>query len=81
LATLIFGLLAIISSALRVRGPVYGGYARGWAKWLLLANGTRVDVEGLEHVAPDRPQLFVSNHVSGSTCSRLRPGCRNARAS
>jgi 1-acyl-sn-glycerol-3-phosphate acyltransferase len=64
LATFVFGTLAVLSAAIGVRGPVHHWYTRTWARWLLRANGTRVTVEGLEHVAPDRPQIIAFNHVS-----------------
>jgi len=64
MATALFGGLAVLSAALGIRGRVHYWYARSWARWLLAANGTRVHVEGLEHVALDRPQVIVCNHQS-----------------
>lgn len=63
-ATLLIGLLTIGAAAVGVRGRYYHWAARTWSSWLLAANGTRVDVEGLEHVALDRPQVIAANHVS-----------------
>ncbi|OEH86608.1 hypothetical protein BHU72_10140 [Desulfuribacillus stibiiarsenatis] len=37
--------------------------ARSWAKYLIHTTGSRVQVEGLEHV-PDGPCLIISNHQS-----------------
>lgn len=63
-ATLLIGMLTIGAAALGVRGRYYHWAARTWSRWLLFANGTRVDVEGIEHVALDRPQVIAANHVS-----------------
>jgi 1-acyl-sn-glycerol-3-phosphate acyltransferase len=35
-----------------------------WAKTLLKLSNVRVDVEGVENVLTDRPQIFMSNHQS-----------------
>jgi 1-acyl-sn-glycerol-3-phosphate acyltransferase len=35
-----------------------------WAPFLLWAGGAKLTVEGLEHVDPARPTLYVSNHQS-----------------
>jgi 1-acyl-sn-glycerol-3-phosphate acyltransferase len=35
-----------------------------WATTLLKLSGVRVDVEGVENVLTDRPQIFMSNHQS-----------------
>ncbi|MGD8322322.1 MAG: lysophospholipid acyltransferase family protein [Gemmatimonadota bacterium] len=37
---------------------------RAWARALLRAAGTRVELEGEEQIDPDRPQVLVANHVS-----------------
>jgi 1-acyl-sn-glycerol-3-phosphate acyltransferase len=64
IATMVIGLLVIGAATLRVRGGFYHWAARTWSRWLLFVNGTRVDVEGLEHVVLDRPQVIIGNHVS-----------------
>jgi 1-acyl-sn-glycerol-3-phosphate acyltransferase len=63
-ATLLFGSLAIGAAAVGARGGTFYWIAQTWARWLLIANGTRVLVEGIEHVAADRPQVIAANHVS-----------------
>jgi 1-acyl-sn-glycerol-3-phosphate acyltransferase len=35
-----------------------------WAPFLLWIGGAKLEVEGLEHVEPSRPTLYVSNHQS-----------------
>ena len=37
---------------------------RRWARLLLKAAATRVELENLERIDPDRPQILVANHVS-----------------
>ena len=37
---------------------------RRWARALLKAAGTRVELENLERIDPDRPQILVANHAS-----------------
>lgn len=46
------------------RSWVFEWGARAWSRWILRASGCRLEVEGLEHVASDRPQVIVSNHQS-----------------
>lgn len=64
LATLLQGGLVIVASLFRVRGNIYWSASRSWARWLIWASGCRVTVEGSDHIAMDRPQVFASNHVS-----------------
>jgi 1-acyl-sn-glycerol-3-phosphate acyltransferase len=47
-----------------VRLPAGWLARRLWAPVLLWASGTRVEVEGAEHVDPRRPMVYVSNHQS-----------------
>jgi 1-acyl-sn-glycerol-3-phosphate acyltransferase len=63
-ATLILGSTVIVAGLFHVRGNLYWWCSREWARWLLWATGCRVRVEGREHIALDRPQVFASNHVS-----------------
>ena len=63
-ATFLLGLLVIVASLLGIKGNVHWWAARTWSRWLLRASGCRVTVEGIENIAPDRPQIFASNHVS-----------------
>lgn len=39
--------------------------ARLWARILLLVSGVKVEVQGVENVLVDQPQIFMSNHQSG----------------
>lgn len=57
--------IVIVAALFRVRGPgVYDWAARSWAKRIIRASGSSVEVEGLEHVRADSPQIFASNHQS-----------------
>ena len=38
--------------------------ARNWARWILGTSRVRVEVEGLENIAPDRSYVVMSNHQS-----------------
>ena len=37
---------------------------RNWARWILGTSRIRVDIEGLENIAPDRSYVVMSNHQS-----------------
>jgi 1-acyl-sn-glycerol-3-phosphate acyltransferase len=54
----------LVCGLLGVRGPIYDRLARTWARWILWASGTRVSVEGAEHIHSDEPKIIVSNHQS-----------------
>ena len=64
-ATLVFGVLAILGGLLGVRNlDYYDWCGRTWSKWILWGSGCTVHVEGLEHIDPDTPQILVGNHQS-----------------
>lgn len=65
--TVYYGLKVIFSATLRVpyrKGGVYDNAPVGWGRFLLKANGLEAKVEGLEHLTPSQPYVFVSNHLS-----------------
>ena len=63
--TAILATVVLIAALLRVRGHgIYDWAARTWAARMLRASGVEMQVEGLENVRLDQPQIFVSNHVS-----------------
>ena len=64
LATIFFGSVSIASSFFDSTGRRQAAIARVWAKVLLLASGVKVTVEGLQHIDPKAPYIFVSNHTS-----------------
>lgn len=63
-STVLLGSLVIVASLFRVRGDIYWWASRTWSRWLIAVSGCRVQVEGIDHIAMDRPQIFASNHVS-----------------
>jgi len=63
-ATALLGGLVILASLIGIKGNLYWWAARTWSRWLLWTSGCTVTVEGLDNIAQDRPQIFVSNHVS-----------------
>lgn len=54
----------VVAALFRLNAGVYDAIARTWGRWILKISGARVVLEGLENVRPDKPQIFVSNHVS-----------------
>lgn len=63
-ATASLSLVALIAALFRMRGEVFDRIGRTWARWMLRVSGVTVKLEGLEHLATDRPQIVVSNHAS-----------------
>ena len=62
-----YSLTAIVAGLLgvrHVRGGVYDRAGRLWSKYVLQLNGVPVTVKGMEHLAPGRPYVFISNHFS-----------------
>jgi 1-acyl-sn-glycerol-3-phosphate acyltransferase len=43
---------------------IYERIPRMWTRWMLKVSGVNVVVIGAEHIAPGRPQILLSNHVS-----------------
>jgi len=64
--TLTIGTVVITSSLLRLpwMPRVCHWAPRAWAGGILWFAGTRIEVEGLEHLPRDRPQVLVANHES-----------------
>ncbi len=61
------GGLCILAGIFRVPykpGGVYDRAQRRFARWTLSAAGIPVTLEGAEHLAPEGPQIVVSNHAS-----------------
>lgn len=62
-----YSLTAIIAGLLgvrHVRGGVYDRAGRLWSTWVLRLNGVPLTVQGMEHLEPGRPYVFISNHFS-----------------
>jgi 1-acyl-sn-glycerol-3-phosphate acyltransferase len=64
LSTLILGGIAVIGSWMPLRWHVSDRAASLWCRVLLAVAGVRFEVEGREHLRPERPQVVVANHLS-----------------
>jgi 1-acyl-sn-glycerol-3-phosphate acyltransferase len=64
LATLFFGIIAIIGSLLRIRGRLYYWATQQWSRAVLWASNVPVFAHGMRRIDWNRPQVLVSNHVS-----------------
>ncbi len=64
LATLIFGLPAIVAAFVPPRGGWFLRFARGWARTILVMSGVPVRVEGRERLASAESAVIVANHES-----------------
>ena len=64
LATLFYGLPIIVTSFFRPNERMYDRLTRRWSKFILRRSGVSLYAEGLDHVALDAPQIFLSNHQS-----------------
>lgn len=56
--------ICLVALVIAGSGPSTWLLRRGWAPLLLWCAGARLRVEGLEHVDPSRPIIYVSNHQS-----------------
>lgn len=63
-ATITLAAIVVLAALLRIRGRIYDWAARSWGEWMLWAGNTPVEVQGLENVRLDKPQIFAANHVS-----------------
>ena len=62
--TLVLSLIVVTAALFRHRGGIYDWAAHTWARWAVWASGSRIQVEGMEHLALDHPQIIASNHQS-----------------
>jgi 1-acyl-sn-glycerol-3-phosphate acyltransferase len=64
-STLFHGTVVLVASLFGVRGDLYSGFTQKWARSILRASAVPISVEGSENLRPGKPQIVVSNHVSG----------------
>lgn len=64
LGTLVLSLIVVFAALLRHRGGIYDWAAHTWARWAIWASGSSIEVEGIENLALDHPQIIASNHQS-----------------
>lgn len=62
IATLILGIIALITYPFDRKGRMGHHCARLWGRIALLANRVKVKVEGLEKIRGEGPFIFMSNH-------------------
>jgi 1-acyl-sn-glycerol-3-phosphate acyltransferase len=62
--TVVLGTLSIGSSLFEKSGYFAHWCARTWSRLILRTTGVRVEVSGLERLAPMRTYVFVANHQS-----------------
>ena len=65
LVTLLISIATILNTVvLRRSAASVQCLAAWWARSICAASGVTVQVEGTEHLAPDRPYIFAANHQS-----------------
>ncbi len=64
ISTMVFATASVALSFFDSTGRIPAAVARAWAKFLLLASGVQVTVEGLENIDPNGSYIFMSNHTS-----------------
>jgi len=64
LATLFFGLPAVLAAFVPPRGDWFLRFARGWARTILFMSGVPVRVEGRERLGSLESAVVVANHES-----------------
>ncbi len=57
-------LIVVVAALFRHRGGIYDWAAHSWARWAIWASGSSIEVEGMEYLALDHPQIIASNHQS-----------------
>jgi len=62
--TVVLGTVAILLSLFDPSGNIPHRVARLWGKIQLRITGTRVQIMGLDHIAPEKSYILVSNHQS-----------------
>ena len=64
LYTIIWGVLACVIGVVDRSGEGILWVARNWIRWILATCHIEVECEGLEHIDPEQPYVFMSNHQS-----------------
>lgn len=62
--TILFGIPATLAAFVDRSGETSMRVGRGWVRTVLRLCGIRLRVEGLDHVDPRQPYVFMSNHQS-----------------
>jgi 1-acyl-sn-glycerol-3-phosphate acyltransferase len=64
LATVIGALSVVVIALVNDTSPMIERVIRGWSRSWLWASGAKLEVEGTEHVDPERSYVVVANHLS-----------------
>lgn len=60
--SIILGILAIVAGLIDKSGNRAHKVSSLWCRLLCELNGVKVEIDGIENILTDRPQIFVSNH-------------------
>ncbi len=63
-ATLIGAFLVIVIALVKDTSPWIDRVIRGWSRAWIWASGTRLTIQGQEHIDPERSYVVVANHLS-----------------
>ncbi|MBN2159059.1 MAG: 1-acyl-sn-glycerol-3-phosphate acyltransferase [Spirochaetes bacterium] len=63
-STFSFGILALLSAFVDRTGRVPYWFGQVWARFILITNGVRINVEGMENISRNESYVFISNHQS-----------------
>jgi 1-acyl-sn-glycerol-3-phosphate acyltransferase len=63
-AVLVFGAVLALALPIAWKGPLYRLITGGWAKFIVLGAGLKLECRGLEKLDPAKPYVFMSNHQS-----------------
>jgi 1-acyl-sn-glycerol-3-phosphate acyltransferase len=64
IATLLLGIPAVLAALVDRTGRVPYRIGQGWARFILFANGVRLQVTGLDNINKKQSYVFISNHQS-----------------
>ena len=62
LLSVCLGTLAVLARLFDSSNNLSHNVSRLWGRGLCVLNGIDVNIEGLEHIRPDQPQIFIANH-------------------
>ena len=62
--TAFMGTLSLLASLFDRGGRIQHWFATNWSRMILKTGNICIQVEGLEHLDPDRPAIYAANHLS-----------------
>ena len=62
LLSVCLGTLAVLARLFDSSNNLSHNVSRLWGRGLCVLNGIDVNIEGLEHIRPEQPQIFIANH-------------------